>query len=332
MGKGGRGVVVGVGEQVRSETFLLDLPARGRQLGSSRACGSHSLRQHVLDLGGVVEQLPNLDGQDQIFRSLPLARLQRLAGLDDVVTRVLRRAHERLLVRHVQQPLERLARDSPPLLLGVHARQQGDLNQHARGEVRGLEQLDVEVHVERQQPSLLDELLLRRELGPVSLDRLGKELLLSLGREHLGQDCLALADVSTAERREAELHDSPVVQDLSGDVGVLDRVLHVRHEEQIPGLVVPPVHGVVEDVDEDGAGAQQRRFRAVDVDAKEVDEGGWFPGDTERRDLGCEAVDALRGGLFKVFDDDVGLAGSARAPHDASRLFSPLRRRAPNGA
>jgi hypothetical protein len=169
------------------------------------------------------------------------------------------------------------------------------------------------VHVEGQQPSLLDELLLRRELGPVSLDRLGKELLLSLGREHLGQDRLALADVSPAERGETELHDSPVVQDLSGDVGVLDRVLHVRHEEQIPGLVVPPVHGVVEDVDEDGTGAQQRRFRAVDVDAKEVDEGGWFPGDTERRDLGCKAVDALRSGLFKVLDDDIGLKGSARA-------------------
>jgi hypothetical protein len=76
---------------------------------------------------------------------------------------------------------------------------------------------------------------------------------------------------------------------------------------------------VVEDVDEDGAGAQQRRFRAVDVDTKEVDEGGWFPGDAERRDLGCKAVDALRSGLLKVFDDDVGLAGSTRALHYASR-------------
>jgi hypothetical protein len=89
----------------------------------------------------------------------------------------------------------------------------------------------------------------------VSLDALTQELSVSLRRHHVGHDCLALGNVATSEGGKTDLHDGSVVEDLSGDIGLLDRLLHVRHEELITSLVVPGVHGVVEDVHEDGSGS-----------------------------------------------------------------------------
>jgi hypothetical protein len=123
---------------------------------------------------------------------------------------------------------------------------------------------------------------------------------------------LALWDVTTSESGETELHNRAVVQDLRRDVGLLDRILQVRHEEQVSGLVEPTVRGVVEDVREDSSGSKQGGIRVVDVDAERVDEGAGILLRAGRRNLGLEIGDRLGDGGLKVVNDRVGLQ-SARA-------------------
>lgn len=206
-----KGVVVSsVGEKGCSKTFFLDL-----------------LGKNVLNLGSVVQQAPDLDGNNQVPSFLPFASLQGLARLDNVVSSVLRRTHEGLPVGHIQQPLEGLASHSPSLLLSINASKQRNLNKHARSEVSGFQKLNVEVHVEGQKSSFFEKFLLGRKLNVIPLHTLGKQLLLSQGREHLGQNSLALGDKAESESSETNLHNRTVVEDLSGDVGVRNGVLEV---------------------------------------------------------------------------------------------------------
>lgn len=161
--------------------------------------------------------------------------------------------------------------------------------------------------MERQQSSFLDQLLFRRKLDIVSLDGLGEQFLLSLCREHLGEDRLALGDVAISESGQTELHDRSVVQDLSGDVGLSDSVLQMRHEEKVSGLVVVASGGVVENVSEDGSSSEQRGVRVVDVHGEQVDKTGSVSRLVEGGDFARHALDILGDGALESVDDDVGL-------------------------
>ena len=74
---------------------------------------------------------------------------------------------------------------------------------------------------------------------------------MSLRRHHIGHDGLTLGNVTISESSETDLNDSSVVEDLGGDIGLLNGFLHVGHEELISSLVISGVHGVVVDVHED---------------------------------------------------------------------------------
>lgn len=288
--KGKRIVVRSVGEKGCSKTFFLDL-----------------LSKNVFNLGSVVQQVPNLDGNNQVPSFLPLASLQGLARLDNVVTSVLRRTHEGLSVGHIQQSLEGLASHSPSLLLSVNASKQRDLNKHARSEVRSFEKLNVEVHVEGQKSSLFEEFLLGRKLDVVPLHTLGKQLLLSHGREHLGQNSLAFGDKAESESSETELHNRTVVKNLSSDVGVGNGVLEVRHEEKVTSLVVSAVESLVKDVIKDSSGTKDGGIGLIDEHGEVVDDTAGVTLDVEGSDLGFQTSSGLGSLALKVLDDDVGL-------------------------
>lgn len=92
-GLDGEGVVKGgVGEEVCSQTLLLDL-----------------LGEHGLDLLSAGHQVPDLDAVDEVNRLLPLTRSQRLGRLHHVVTGVLRRTSEDLSLMVLQHATVGLA-------------------------------------------------------------------------------------------------------------------------------------------------------------------------------------------------------------------------------
>lgn len=146
-----------------------------------------------------------------------------------------------------------------------------------------------------------------------------------LGREHLRKNRLTFLYEASAESGEAELHHGAVVQDLSGDVGVLDRVLQVRHEEKIAGLVVARMHGVIEDVGEDSAGAEEGSVRPVDEDAELMDKTTSVAIDIDRGDRGIQSL--INNCGFKQVKDDIGLPIS-----NISERHSLSHRCAPSGA
>lgn len=90
--------------------------------------------------------------------------------------------------------------------------------------------------------------------------------------EHVGEDGLAFGDIPSSESGKTKLHDGSVVEDLSGDIGLSDRILQMRHEEQISSLVISAVGGLVVDVGKDGSSSQQWSVRVVDVDTKQVNQ------------------------------------------------------------
>ena len=78
-------------------------------------------------------------------------------------------------------------------------------------------------------------------------------------------------DLGVSEPAEAELDHGPVVEDLSDGVTVVDRVLQVGHQHQVPGGEPVVVDGLVVDVAEDGPGPQPVRVvLAVDVLAQPI--------------------------------------------------------------
>ena len=58
------------------------------------------------------------------------------------------------------------------------------------------------------------------------------------------------------EPTEPELHHGPVVEDLSDGVAVVDGVLQVGHQHQVPGSEPVVVDGLVVDVAENSSGPQ----------------------------------------------------------------------------
>lgn len=279
------------------------------------------LCQNSLDILGIVQQCPNLDRLDELDGLFPLAHAERLGRLDDVVPGILRRAHECLLVGLVEETLELFARNAALLLFRLGGSEERDLDEHARGQVGRFEQLNVEVHVERQQAALLNQLLLGRNGVAVPLDGLGQQLFLPLRRKHVGEDRLAFGNVAETERRETELHDGAVVEDLGRHVGLRDGILQVRHQEQVARLVIPSASGVVENVAQDRTRAQEGRVRVVNGHAQQADQGRGREGRVERRDARRQALHAGSGKSLEVLNDIVGLGvqvldAAHDGPHD----------------
>lgn len=263
------------------------------------------LGEHLLNGRSVRHERPNLDLLDKVPAGLPVGVLQRLGRLLDAVPRRLGRTHEGLPVGLVEELLERLGRDPPSSLVLATLSEHGNLAEHARDEERRLSELKVDVHVEGERPKLVGPLLLGRDLGELlRREALGEELLRSLRREDVEEDRSALGDETHPERGESQLDNSPVVEDLGALVRVLDRSLEVRHEEHVASLVVSAVEGVVVDVGEHSARANERVGRLVKVDAERVNErGGGGSGGGDRR------LDRSGEGLLKVENDGVGLEG-----------------------
>ena len=122
---------------------------------------------------------------------------------------------------------------------------------------------------------LLGFLLLGREgLEPLLMHTLGEQLLDALSSEDLLEGSLGLFDQAKAESAETELHDGAVVEDLGSDVGGVNGLLEMGHQEHVASGVVVVVERVVVDVAEHGAGSQEGVPRLVEEDAKRVDESG----------------------------------------------------------
>lgn len=68
-----------VREEIRPQSLLLNL-----------------LLEHRFDALAIGQQLPDLNPDDELPRSLPLPCRQRFGGLHDVIPRILRRARENL--------------------------------------------------------------------------------------------------------------------------------------------------------------------------------------------------------------------------------------------
>jgi hypothetical protein len=276
-------VIVGsVGEQVGSESLFLDFPARRDKRESAESAAVRSVNSSfdgrrnspgklLLDLGGIVQQRPDLDGQDEVPGLLPLTVLQSLAGLHDVVPSALGRTHESLPVGLLEQPPERPADRLSLGLVRVERGQKGNLDQHGRHEEGGLEQLEVDVHVEGQETPLFDKLLLRGVVRE-SLDSLGQKLLGTLRGKDFEQGRLTLGHETLLERGQTDLDDDSVVQDLGRHIGVLDGSLEMAHQEHVTSLVVLAVGSVVVDVTEHGTGSDECRGVTVEVDGERVDE------------------------------------------------------------
>lgn len=225
-----------------------------------------------------------------------------------MVSSVLRRTHEGLSVRHIQQLLEGLASYPPPLLLSVNASKQRNLNKHARSEVSSFQELNVEVHVEGQKSSLFEEFLLGRKLNVIPLHTLGKQFLLSQGREHFGQNSLALGDKAESESSETDLHNRTVVEDLSGDIGVGNGVLEVRHEQKVTRLVVSAVESLVKDVVKDSSGTENGGIGLVNEHGEIMDDTTGVTLGIERSNLRFQTSSSLGSLALKVLDDDVGFS------------------------
>ena len=132
---------------------------------------------------------------------------------------------------------------------------------------------------------------------------------MSLRRHHIGHDGLTLGNVTISESSETDLNDSSVVEDLGGDVGLLNGFLHVGHEELISSLVISGVHGVVVDVHEDRSCSKQRCFGRVDIRGESVYENsGRGEIATDGRDCGLQTLASGLGGSFTNVDENVGSA------------------------
>ena len=131
--------------------------------------------------------------------------------------------------------------DHPPASVVFVGAQVRDLDQHSRDQVYTLKQLEIDVHVERHLPSLLDLLLLRRSENPLMLPlgqkTLSYQFLAAAAKLDVKECVVRVLDGSMSEPTKSKLDHGPVVEDLGDWVGMMHRVLEVRHEHQIASLV-----------------------------------------------------------------------------------------------
>ena len=142
----------------------------------------------------------------------------------------------------------------------------------------------------------------------LDLDTLGKELLQATGAADLLHGGLGLVNEAGTEGAKSDLDKSPVVKNLRADVGNVDGLLEMRHQEHVARLVELVVQGVVVDVAKHGAGAEDGGVVLVKVGAQDVEKvaghGGLVAGRDDRVDIGGDRLPGvgLAGG-----DDLLGL-------------------------
>lgn len=190
-----------------------------------------------------------------------------------MVSGVLGRSSEDLSLVVLQHAAVGLA-DNSLLHIGRRAGlgQQRDLEEHAACQVHTLEELEVDVHVERQLSLLLEALLLGRHLV-ISLhhDTLSKQLLLTAAAADLLQSVLSLVDKTLSEGTETNLDQSSVVEDLALDIEIGDVLLQMRHQHHITSLVVLAVEGEEVDLAQHSAGTDNTLAVAEKIVAENVD-------------------------------------------------------------
>lgn len=162
--------------------------------------------------------------------------------------------------------------------------------------------------MEGQKSSLFEEFLLGRKLNVIPLHTLGKQFLLSQGREHFGQNSLALGDKAESESSETDLHNRTVVEDLGGDIGVGNGVLEVRHEQKVTRLVVSAVESLVKDVVKDSSGTENGGIGLVNEHGEIMDDTTGVTLGIERSNLRFQTSSSLGSLALKVLDDDVGFS------------------------
>lgn len=101
-------------------------------------------------------------------------------------------------------------------------------------------------------------LLLRRQhLVSLLVDTLSEKLLDTLSGEDVLEGELSLFDETAPESAQTQLNDSSVVKDLSSDVGRVNGLLQVRHQEHVSCGVELVMQGVVEDMGEHRTSTQE---------------------------------------------------------------------------
>lgn len=97
-------------------------------------------------------------------------------------------------------------------LVSSHVR---DLKQHGRDQVDTLQEFQVDVHVERNLPALLNFLLLLVALlHATHQETLPQQLLCSSARLNVQQSVMSIFDQALAEGTDPQLNHRPVIQDL----------------------------------------------------------------------------------------------------------------------
>ena len=193
-----------------------------------------------------------------------------------MVARVLGRAREHLALVVLEHATVRLADDA---LLDVRRRtrlsEERNLEEHGARQVDAFEQLEVDVHVERQLTLPLEAFLFGRDLG-VALDHdaLGEELLLSAAAADLLQRHLCVVHKTGTEGAEADLDQRSVEQDLRVDVEVVDGLLQVRHEHHVAGSVILVVEREVVYVTQHGSRPDEVLAVLVEIGAERADQVG----------------------------------------------------------
>ena len=124
------------------------------------------------------------------------------------------------------------------------------------------------MHVERKLALSFGLLLFRAEnLEPLLMNSLSEQLLDALSGEDFLQGSLRLFDQAAPKRTQAKLDDGAIVQDLGDNIGRVDRLLEVRHEQHVTRGVEVIVESVVVYVTEDRPGTEQGVSRLVEVNA-----------------------------------------------------------------
>jgi len=99
------------------------------------------------------------------------------------------------------------------------------------------------------------------------MNALSKQLLDALSGKDFLEGSLGLLNQTAPKRAQTKLDDGAIVQDLCGNIGGVDRLLEVRHEQHVTRGVEVVVEGVVINVAEDRSGPKQGVPGLVEMDA-----------------------------------------------------------------
>lgn len=215
---------------------------------------------------------------DELDCSLPIAGLQRLRRLDDILLLALWWSDERLLLGLIQSSPEIAAQIPLTLVhLVVGLSHQGHLHQHGGDQVSALEEVGIDVHVEGELLRAFELLLFRCE-WVVSLrsQPLREQLLVALVLEQLVEVHLRVLEQTLAESAQTELGDGSVVEDLGGRFRVPEDLTAEGqdHQKDVARGVILVVKCVMVCVAQHGPGADDGGLGAVEVCAELVYEVG----------------------------------------------------------